>query len=177
MGVRRKSREAALQFLYQAEFDESAPRAGLARFWSARREERSVREYADQLVLGILEHRAELDGLIQSISRNWRVARMSLIDRNILRIAAFELRYEPGVAPAVVINEAIEVAKRYSGQEAAVFVNGILDGIRKSLAGLPPPHEDNHGSKEGQGTETEGRRRPARARTPGAGRRRNRKPD
>ncbi|MCJ7611028.1 MAG: transcription antitermination factor NusB [Candidatus Aminicenantes bacterium] len=153
MGVRRKSREAALQLLYQSEFDDSSPKTRLNRFWASRKEDRSVREYADRLVLGILEHRQDLDGLIQSVSKNWRISRMSIIDRNILRMATYELRHEVGLAPAVVINEAIEIAKRYGGQEAAVFINGVLDGIRKSIKGFEPVVEDDHGPKKGQGTE------------------------
>jgi N utilization substance protein B len=167
MGVRRKSREAALQLLYQAEFEDSAPSLALARFWASRKEDKPVREYADALFLGVLEHRDELDKLIQSVSKNWRVARMSIIDRNILRLAAYEMRFVPGLAPAVVINEAIEIAKRYSGQEASVFVNGILDAIRQGLEGPSPAKgkAPSKGKKNDQGPESET------ARPSGSGRR------
>lgn len=151
MGLRRKSREAALQLLYQSEFDEPGSKSELARFWAARKPDASVRAYADRLVQGILDNREELDGLIQSVSKNWRIARMPIIDRNILRIAAYELRYELGLDPAVIINEAIEIAKSYSGQESAVFVNGVLDGVRKSIQGLRPEIEEDHAPKKGQG--------------------------
>lgn len=169
MGVRRKSREAALQLLYQAEFEDSTPSLALARFWASRKEDKPVREYADELVLGILEHREELDKMIQSVSKNWRVSRMSIIDRNILRLAVYEMRFVPGLAPAVVINEAIEVAKRYSGQEASVFVNGILDAIRQGIEGPSPApaKASSKGKKNDQGPESKaarptvrGRRRP-----------------
>ena len=172
MGVRRKSREAALQLLYQAEFEDSAPSLGLARFWASRKEDKPVREYADELVLGILEHREELDKLIQSVSKHWRVSRMSIIDRNILRLAVYEMRFVPGLAPAVVINEAIEVAKRFSGQEASVFVNGILDAIRQGIEGPSPAAKKapSKGKKNDQGPESET------ARPSGRGRRRA-KPD
>ncbi len=170
MGVRRKSREAALQILYQSEFDDSSPKTRLNGFWASRAKDEPVREYADRLVLGILERRQELDDLIQSVSKNWRIARMSPIDRNILRIAAYEMRYEVGLAPAVVINEAIEIAKRYDGQEAAVFINGVLDGIRKSIRGSEPEVEDSHGPKKGQrrkpGTDPGTAARPARRKRP-----------
>ena len=168
MGVRRKSREAALQLLYQAEFEDSAPRPALARFWASRKEDKPVREYADELVLGILEHRDELDKLIQSVSKNWRVSRMSIIDRNILRLAAYEMRYVPGLAPAVVINEAIEIAKRYSGQESSVFVNGILDAIRQGIEGAVSSAGEkaapSKGKKKDQGPEPETARPPVRGR-------------
>jgi N utilization substance protein B len=172
MGLRRKSREAALQLLYQSEFDESGPHSSLAPFWAARKPDESVREYADQLVHGILEHREVLDGLIQSVSKNWRIARMSIIDRNILRMAAYELRFAPGMAPAVVINEAIEIAKRYSGQEAAVFVNGVLDGIRKTITGTSPGVKEDHAPKKGQGTATRKRKTAGDGRPPARGTRR-----
>ena len=152
MGVRRKSREAALQLLYQSEFDDSGLEARLSRFWDSRKDDHSVREYADHLVEGVLGQREELDALIQSVSKNWRIARMSIIDRNIIRLAAYELRTELGLAPAVIINEAVEIAKLYDGQEAAVFINGVLDGIRRSIRGAEPAREDDHGPRKGQGT-------------------------
>lgn len=148
MGVRRKSREAALQLLYQAEFEDPASPAAPSRFWAERKEDAPVREYADQLFRGIVEHRAELDRLIQSASKNWRMARMGLIDRNILRLAVYEMRFVPGVAPAVAINEALEIAKKYSGQEASVFINGVLDGIRKALDAGPAPAGKSRAPKE-----------------------------
>jgi N utilization substance protein B len=92
----------------------------------------------------ILDHAAEIDGAIQTASKNWRLARMAVVDRNILRIAVAELLYEPTLAPAIVMNEAIEIAKRYSGEESALFVNGVLDAIGRHLAGKP-------GGPEGQG--------------------------
>jgi N utilization substance protein B len=153
MGARRKSREAALQLLYQAEFEEPTSKASLARFWASRKEDRLVREYADELVLGILEHRDELDKMIQAVSKNWRVARMSIVDRNILRLASYEMRYGPGLAPAVVINEAIEIAKRYSGPEASVFVNGILDGIRKNVEHAAAEAASSPVARKGKGND------------------------
>jgi N utilization substance protein B len=86
-----------------------------------------------------------MDQAIQSISEHWRITRMPLVDRNILRLAAFELLYAKPIAPAIVINEAIEIAKKFSGPEAAIFVNGILDALRKKIeaAEIPGREVDN----------------------------------
>lgn len=85
--------------------------------------------YAEGLVAGVVEKKGELDDLIRKFSQNWRIDRMSLVDRNILRIGAFELCYRPDVPARVVINEAIELAKRYGTDDSGAFVNGILDSI------------------------------------------------
>jgi len=93
----------------------------------------ATREYSTWLVNGIISHHKKIDTIIQNASEHWRLSRMAIIDRNILRMAVFELLYEENIEPAVVINEAIEIAKAYSGDEAATFVNGVLDAIRKKL--------------------------------------------
>ncbi len=133
MGKRRKARECSLQILFQLEFNNSQPQAAITQFWEKRRVSGEVREFSSWLVNGILSHRQKIDEIIQSVSENWRLKRMALVDRNILRIATFELLFEENVPPAVIINEAIEIAKKYSSPEAATFVNGILDGVRKKL--------------------------------------------
>ena len=135
MGQRRSARESALQVLYELEFHDDGPEAVLRRHWEDKKAAPAVRDYAAWLVQGVAARRPEIDDLIQGRSSHWRVARMTPIDRNILRIAAFELLEETFLAPAIVINEAIEIAKRFSGDESAVFVNGVLDAVRKKLAG------------------------------------------
>jgi N utilization substance protein B len=142
MGERRRAREAALQILYQLEFGTAEPAAAVRSFWKSKRAPEATREYSRWLVRGILEHRDDLDEAIQKISKNWRVARMSLVDRNILRLAAFELSYARPTAPAIVINEAIEIAKKYSSPEAAVFVNGILDALRRGIQAANPTERE-----------------------------------
>ena len=137
MGVRRKARESALQILFQLEFDDSPPEDVLAGYWSRRTREKEVLEYGSWLVKGIVARREEIDGIIDGISEHWRLSRMAVVDRNILRIAVFEFLEEKHIAPAVIINEALEIAKKYSGAQAAVFINGILDAARKTLAGNP----------------------------------------
>lgn len=142
MGKRRKARESALQILFQLEFNDTQFEEVITQFWKDKKASQEIREYATWLVKGIVSHQEEINKLIQSLSDHWRLSRMALIDRNILRTAVFELLYEENIAPAVVINEAIEIAKRYSSNEAAAFVNGILDAVRKKL------EKSKHASKE-----------------------------
>lgn len=133
MGRRRKARESALQILFQLEFDNSQVEKTISQFWGEKKASESIKDYSSWLVKGILSHQKEIDNLIQSASNHWRISRMAIVDRSILRMAVFELLYETHIAPAIVINEAIEIAKKYSSEEAAAFVNGILDGVRKKL--------------------------------------------
>jgi N utilization substance protein B len=142
MGQRRKARESALQILYQLEFDETTAREAVDAFWKKKRAPAETKEYSRWLVEGILTDRGEIDETIQSISEHWRVARMALVDRNILRLAAYELLRAESVAPAIIINEAIEIAKKFSGPEAATFVNGILDALRKRIEAKGKPEQE-----------------------------------
>jgi N utilization substance protein B len=161
MGLRRKAREAALQLLYQLEFKASDPEAAPRKFWAARRAPGAEREYADHLFRSVLGRQAEIDGLIQSVSKNWRVDRMPLVDRNVLRIAALELVQEK-TAPAVVIDEAIEIARKFSSAESAAFVNGILDALsRKMGLSAPAGHEkkDEQAKRQTRSQKTGGGRR------------------
>jgi transcription antitermination protein NusB len=127
VGKRRAGRESALRILYELEFNESGAESVLAR--------EAADAYVAWLVRGAIARRDEIDALIESISAHWRVARMALVDRNILRLAVFEMTEDAVLAPAIVINEAIEIARRFSGDEAAVFVNGVLDAVRRKLGG------------------------------------------
>jgi N utilization substance protein B len=140
MGQRRKARECALQILFQLEFNSGDPQALVKVYWEHQKASPEVREYGTWIVERILTHGEDIDRAIQSASKNWRLARMAVVDRNILRIAVAELLYEKTLAPAIVMNEAIEIAKRYSGEESAVFVNGVLDAVVRFLghaAGKP----------------------------------------
>jgi N utilization substance protein B len=142
MGKRRKAREYALQILFQLEFDDSQPETDLAKFWQGRQTGVEEREYADNLVLGIMNRRAEIDDVIQSVSQNWKISRMVLVDRNVLRIAVYELKFGEGLAPAIAINEAIEIAKKFSCDQSATFINGILDAVRKKMTQEELPKKD-----------------------------------
>lgn len=133
MGKRRKARESALQILYELEFDNADADQAIDLFWQKKRVPEETKEYARWLVKGILSEQKEVDEAIQSVSEHWRISRMTLVDRNILRLAAFELLHAKNIAPAIVINEAIEIAKKFSGPEGATFVNGILDALRKKI--------------------------------------------
>mgnify|MGYP006267145369 FL=1 len=133
MGQRMKAREHTLRVLFQLEFESSDPEETLAQYWETRKAPQEIKEYSSWLVKGISSHQKKIDSIIQSVSEHWRISRMALIDRNILRLAVFELLYEEDIAAAIVINEAIEIARKYSGDDAATFVNGILDAIRKKL--------------------------------------------
>ena len=154
MGMRRKARECALQILFQLEFNAGDPQALIRQYWEGQKAAPGVRTYGGWLVDQILARREEIDRAVQAASKNWRLARMGVVDRNILRIAACELLYETGLVPAIVINEAIEIAKRYSGQESATFVNGILDAVRKQLE--PAAVAEGDGDQEGHHDQTRG---------------------
>ena len=133
MGRRRKAREETLRILFRLEFEENLAETELDKYWEDKKASEEIKEYSNWLVNGIVSNQREIDNIIQQVSEHWRISRMALVDRNILRMAVFELLYEENLAPAIVINEAIEIAKKYSGDEAATFVNGVLDAIRKSL--------------------------------------------
>lgn len=142
MGTRRRAREFALQMLYQLDVQEQlSDEQAIALFWKSFQagDEASpadvaeAQPFAETLVRGVREHLAELDAQIQSASRNWRLERMARVDRNLLRLALYELRYAGDVPAKVAINEAIEIAKRYGTAESSAFVNGILDRCREEL--------------------------------------------
>lgn len=120
-----------MQFLYQAEFTGSGDREELDRFWGHFHPDGpGAPAYLRELVAGAASHQEELDALIVRFSEHWRLERMTVVDRNLLRLAAYELLYQPKVPPKVVINEAVELAKRYGSDDSGAFINGILDQIR-----------------------------------------------
>ena len=121
------------QILFQLEFHDSPAEDVQVGYWITRKADTEVRKYGSWLVEGILRRRGEIDEIIDGISEHWRLSRMAVVDRNILRIAVFEFLEEEHIPPAVIINEALEIAKKYSGDRAAVFINGILDAAQKQL--------------------------------------------
>lgn len=145
MGPRRRAREIALQVLFSLDLNPGlSPAQALGLFWrdffaEARPDDsegelpKEVIIFAEALVNGAAENRAELDGIIQRASKNWRLERMARVDRNVLRLATYELAHVVEVPAKVVINEAIEVAKRYGASESPAFVNGLLDRIAQEL--------------------------------------------
>ena len=134
MRKRTKSREYALQMLYQMDIRRSSPGDVLAEFWGAHEPETDVKEFANKLFAGTIERLAEIDPLIASHAENWDLKRMAVIDRNILRLGVFELLHMNEAPPKVCINEAIELAKRFGDADSGKFINGILDAIHKAHA-------------------------------------------
>ena len=134
MGLRRIARECAVQMLYEMDVGKLSREDILSTFWQINDQPQKVRAFAEQLFEGTVQRLKEIDRLIQSHAKNWRLGRMAAVDRNILRLSVFEFISDNRTPETVVINEALEIAKKYSTPESAQFVNGILDSIRKELA-------------------------------------------
>lgn len=158
MGNRREARERAVQFLFQSDLNppERLDEA-LEQFWQSQRsaaiqaeqastswgeptelppptaEEAAMRVFADPLVRGVIEHRAELDSVIERHVRNWSMDRMAAVDRNVLRLAVYEMLHREDIPPVVSINEAVDIAKKFSTHDSGKFVNGILDKVKGEL--------------------------------------------
>lgn len=136
MFARRVARQRALQALYQLDMSPGTAAEALESAWAseeeARREPESVR-FASELVEGVLAHREEIDRIIEQHSHNWRLDRMSRIDRNVLRLGVFELKYRPDIPRRVSLNEAVELGKSFGTEESSAFVNGLLDRVASSL--------------------------------------------
>ncbi len=135
MSSRRKARECALQMLFQWDLGRDAPAMVEELFWTntLRTEDIELRSFSSQLYRGTVASVEDLDRLIQVRAENWRLERMSAVDRNILRLGAYELTRTINTPPVVAINEALELARRYSGESSVQFINGILDSIRKGM--------------------------------------------
>ena len=133
MGSRRRARELALQLLYQYELTHGEPEQMQADFDEWRGATDAVREFADGLLRGTLEHLAEIDGELERQTAHWRLDRLAAVDRNILRLAMFELLFQSTTPHAVIIDEAIEIAKKFGTAESSRFINGVLDRIHKEL--------------------------------------------
>ena len=133
MGSRHKGREYALQMIYQSETS-GAPIAEIApQFWADREVPEEVRAFAERLARGTSAGLGGIDALLTRNLDNWRLERLAVVDRNVLRLAVYEFLHEPETPRIVVIDEAIEVAKRFGGEDSGQFVNGILDALRKRL--------------------------------------------
>jgi N utilization substance protein B len=129
---RRKAREYALQLLFQTDFTQGKLNSkDIKEFWSEKKEAKDVKDFTEDLVRGTLGRLNEIDTIIEKVTENWLLKRMSAVDRNILRFAAYEILYRKDIPSAVTINEAIEIAKKYSSTEAAPFLNGVLDRLAK----------------------------------------------
>lgn len=158
MGKRREARERAVQFLFQHDLNPPADLSNaLEQFWESQRtaaiagekgtatwgqpielpppttEDAAVRLFADPLIRGALEHRDESDEIIKKHARNWELHRIAAVDRNILRLAIYEMLHRDDIPPVVSINEAVDIAKKFSTQDSGKFVNGILDKVKGEL--------------------------------------------
>lgn len=158
MGKRREARERAVQFLFQHDINPPEDLEGaLDQFWDSQRaaaiaedkgmatwgqpielppptaDEAALRLFAEPLIRGALEHRGEADEIIKKHAQNWDLHRMAAVDRNILRLAIYEMLYRDDIPPVVSINEAVDIAKKFSTQDSGRFVNGILDKVKGEL--------------------------------------------
>jgi N utilization substance protein B len=133
MGSRRKAREYALQLMFQWDITHDSIELITATFWESQDEPEETRMFAEALASGTIDKVEKIDSMIRRHAENWRMDRMAVVDRNILRLATYEFLYDTETPKTVVINEAIEIARRFSSQESPQFINGILDSIRKEV--------------------------------------------
>lgn len=140
-GRRRQARELALQVLYAADAAHQLEAGSIGVAFAEIAEQFTVparaRRRARQVVLGVVAHLAQIDERIARASRRWKLYRLAAVDRNVLRVAAFELLYEPDTPAEVVIDEAVEIARRYAGEASPAFVNGVLDQIARQRDAAP----------------------------------------
>jgi N utilization substance protein B len=133
MGSRHEAREWAVQFLFQRDFNRDDMDKALEVFWREIKTDDKSRQFAEELIRGVNDHLDELDKEIQKYAEHWDVRRMGAVDRNVMRLAFYEMLYRPDIPPVVSINEAVDIAKEYSSLESGKFVNGILDHACRNL--------------------------------------------
>ena len=131
MGARRKARELAVQMLYQLDLSGNAPDMIIDTFEDLQKSKPNTREFAVKIFQGTVDHMQEIDDMIQAQADNWRLTRMAVVDRNIIRMSIYEFMHETDTPKLVIIDEAIEIAKKFGTQKSSQFINGILDGILK----------------------------------------------
>ena len=128
MGVRRRAREIALQVLDQREFNQAYQDLDL--FWSNFEVLKGAMDFTERIIRGVEAHREDLDRIIERYASHWKIERMAHVDRNILRIAVYELLYCDDIPPKVAINEAIDIGKKFGSEDSGAFINGVLDRIK-----------------------------------------------
>jgi N utilization substance protein B len=135
MGSRRKARECALQILYQLDMARSGVEEAIKAFWELQESvpPEDTKEFCEDLVRGAIEHSDEIDSLIEETSSHWKLGRMAVVDRNIIRMAVYEFLYRDDIPANVTINEAIELGKKFGTEESGAFINGILDKIAETI--------------------------------------------
>jgi len=130
LGVRRRAREIALQVLYQREFSRVEAEEALNLFWNNFEALKGAMDFSERIIRGVEQHREILDRIIAKYSSHWKIDRMAHVDRNILRIAVYELLYCDDIPPKVAINEAIDIGKKYGSEDSGAFINGVLDKVK-----------------------------------------------
>ncbi|HEY8849986.1 MAG TPA: transcription antitermination factor NusB [Thermoanaerobaculia bacterium] len=131
MGARRKARELALQMLYQHDLSGNTPEAIVTTFEDLQKSKPNTREFATRIFQGTVDNLSKIDDMIAQQADNWRLSRMAVVDRNIIRMSIYEFLHEEDTPKLVIIDEAIEIAKKFGTQKSSQFINGILDGILK----------------------------------------------
>ena len=134
MGKRREGREAAVQYLYHHDLNSGENAGTTEDFWELRPAKPNVQEFAMQLIAGVCKHAVEIDNRIARYAENYQISRMLAVDRNILRLAIYEMSFAKDVPPVVIINEAIEIAKKFGADESIRFINGILDRAKQDVS-------------------------------------------
>ena len=131
MGARRKARELALQMLFQHDMSGNNPDMIIATFEELQKSKSNTRDFATKIFRGTVDNLASIDEMITAQADNWRLSRMAVVDRNIIRMSVYEFLHEDDTPKLVIIDEAIEIAKKFGTQKSSQFINGILDGILK----------------------------------------------
>ncbi|MEE9231769.1 MAG: transcription antitermination factor NusB [Acidobacteriota bacterium] len=139
MSLRRRGREFALQMLFQVDMTDQKPQEVMPLFWQSHTVGDDVKQFAEDLFQGTVQIRPRLDTLLARTSAHWRLDRMPVVDRNLLRMALYEMLFQPDTPRVVVINEAIEIAKRFGSEDSGQFINGVLDQLRERIVGLDAP--------------------------------------
>ena len=133
MSTRRDAREWVIQLLFHLDMNPVDTNVAFDDFWKERTPDAASRAFAEELVRGTVSHLSELDAVLQEKAQNWSLARMGGVERNVLRMAVYELLHRRDIPPVVTINEAVDIAKYFSGAESGHFINGILDRVREGL--------------------------------------------
>lgn len=144
MGKRRSSRELVIKFLYLTEMNPGDTEEQLAQFWESNPCQEEIQNFTVALLAKIHEGQPAIDNLLRKFSENWALDRMTVIDRNLLRMAVCELMYDKSIPPKVVIDEAVEIAKKYGSGESPSFINGILDRVMKEMEGARAVEPTKH---------------------------------
>ena len=151
MGKRRQAREFAVQFLFQGDFNPDCHKSDMDEairlFWEDKEATDDVKRFATELIQGTIAHQNQIDELIRKYTENWELNRIAAVDRNVLRLALYEMLHRTDVPPVVSINEGVDIAKKFSTAESGKFVNGILDRARKDI-----PRDARTAAKEQQHT-------------------------